>query len=106
MSEMDFDGVWDRGAFETDEPTNRERYAKVMRTVLRSSASYVVEIADMASGGPPFNIPVEEIQNLFGLKNKPKLFYYEDPPVGLKRVGVRRMTYFHFEKRVIGNNIQ
>lgn len=97
ISEKDFDGVWDRGSLEAIDQSMREEYASIMKSVVRTGAGYVVEISDRTSGGPPFNVPVDDIKKIFSLKTEPEEIDFQPPTPFLKEQGVQRMVYYYFQ---------
>ncbi|XP_074063254.1 thiopurine S-methyltransferase [Macrotis lagotis] len=64
-----FDRIWDRGALVAINPDDRERYAKLMLSMMEKGFHYLlatVSYDPTKHPGPPFYVPDSEVKSLFG----------------------------------------
>jgi len=64
-----FDGVWDRGSLVAIYHEDRERYAELIKKLLKNDFSYLVLTVgydETKFTGPPRSVPEDEIRRLFG----------------------------------------
>ncbi|XP_020842484.1 thiopurine S-methyltransferase isoform X2 [Phascolarctos cinereus] len=64
-----FDRIWDRGALVAINPDDRERYAKLMLSLLEKGFHYFLitfSYDPTKFSGPPFYVPDSEVKSLFG----------------------------------------
>ncbi|XP_001376245.1 thiopurine S-methyltransferase isoform X1 [Monodelphis domestica] len=64
-----FDRIWDRGSLVAINPSNRERYVKLMLSLLEKVFHYLLAIISYDTtkhSGPPFYVSDSEIKSLFG----------------------------------------
>ncbi|XP_053323026.1 thiopurine S-methyltransferase [Spea bombifrons] len=63
------DGIWDRGAMVAVNPTDRERYASVILSLMDKDCRYLLDTFEYdpkLHPGPPFYIPDAELEKLLG----------------------------------------
>ncbi|EFX78966.1 hypothetical protein DAPPUDRAFT_304984 [Daphnia pulex] len=64
-----FDGIWDRGSLVAILALEREKYAKLMKSLLNETFGYLIDTMQYDQSqypGPPLSVPVEEVKHLFG----------------------------------------
>lgn len=65
-----FDSVWDRGSLIAIYEEDTDRYVKLMKSVLAEDFCYLANIVEYEPTetfkGPPRNVPVERVQQLYG----------------------------------------
>ncbi|XP_067913212.1 probable thiopurine S-methyltransferase isoform X1 [Heterodontus francisci] len=64
-----FDGMWDRGSLVAINPSDRQRYAKLMTTLMAKGCRYLLDTLTYDQNkyaGPPFSTPRLAIQDLYG----------------------------------------
>ncbi|XP_053570762.1 thiopurine S-methyltransferase isoform X2 [Bombina bombina] len=64
-----FDGIWDRGGFVAVNPCDRERYSKVMLSIMNEDCRYLlvtVEYDIKLVKGPPFYVSDADLEMLLG----------------------------------------
>nr|CAH0099717.1 unnamed protein product [Daphnia galeata] len=64
-----FDAVWDRGSMVAILAEEREKYAKLLKSLLNENFSYLIDTMQYDQSqfsGPPLSVPVEEVKRLFG----------------------------------------
>ncbi|XP_069140476.1 probable thiopurine S-methyltransferase [Argopecten irradians] len=99
--ESGFSGIWDRGAYDAMLPEDRERYTRVIKTLVHPGIGYLLEMPDRdLDKGPPFCVPVDVVEKDFGpgcsvvkllevTKNPPDFKTVSD----LKGVNVFRLSF-------------
>lgn len=96
--EKNFDGVWDRGALEAIEEAERGNYTRIVKTICKPNAGYLLETADRPPGvGPPYYVSSEDISTLFGLNSQPDQVAYEEAPPEMKAVGCNGFFFYCFK---------
>jgi len=68
-AEGQFDFIWDRGGLSATEPDNRTKYIDLILTLMSPDSMYLLETFEYDSRhhpGPPYNLPVESVHELFG----------------------------------------
>ncbi|XP_046635646.1 probable thiopurine S-methyltransferase isoform X3 [Daphnia pulicaria] len=64
-----FDGIWDRGSLVALLAEDRDKYAKLLKSVLNENFGYLIHTIQYEQSqypGPPLSVPVEEMKRLFG----------------------------------------
>lgn len=73
QSKHKFDAVWDRGAMVAIHPDLRKDYVQVLKRNLNPGARILISALDRGDGdrskGPPYSLPVHELEELFGSQN-------------------------------------
>ncbi|XP_060705993.1 probable thiopurine S-methyltransferase [Hemiscyllium ocellatum] len=63
-----FDGIWDRGSLVAINPSDRQRYAKLMTTLMAKECHYLLDALTYDQekfSGPPFSTPLHVIHDLY-----------------------------------------
>ncbi|XP_039593296.1 probable thiopurine S-methyltransferase [Polypterus senegalus] len=64
-----FDGIWDRGSLVAINPSDRQRYAALIISLMDTDCRYLLDTFlynPNLYSGPPFFVPDETVQDLFG----------------------------------------
>nr|XP_060630868.1 thiopurine S-methyltransferase [Anolis sagrei ordinatus] len=64
-----FDGIWDRGSLVAVNPSERERYAQLILSLMNKKCSCLLvtcEYDPRKHKGPPFYVPDSEVKTLYG----------------------------------------
>jgi len=66
-----FDSVWDRGSLIAIDPSQRNRYASVIKSVVQSDTRYFIQGVEydesrVENAPPPFSLPEKAVRALFG----------------------------------------
>ncbi|XP_068189253.1 probable thiopurine S-methyltransferase isoform X2 [Antennarius striatus] len=76
-----FQGIWDRGSLVAINPKDRDKYAALMTSLMAQDCRYllwtIVYNAELY-GGPPFSVPHEQVQSLYGTSCDLELLYSEE----------------------------
>ncbi|XP_067857748.1 probable thiopurine S-methyltransferase [Heptranchias perlo] len=76
-----FDGIWDRGSLVAINPSDRQRYVKLMITLMAKGCHYLLDTFMYDQDkcvGPPFSVPELAIQDLYGQSCKIQLIESSD----------------------------
>lgn len=99
--ESGFSGIWDRGSYQAMLISDRERYTRVMKTLVHPGIGYLMEMPDRdLEKGPPYCVPVDVVEKEFGpgcsvvklmevTKNPPDFLTLP----GMKGVNVFRLSF-------------
>ncbi|KAJ8267523.1 hypothetical protein COCON_G00126950 [Conger conger] len=64
-----FGGIWDRGSLVAINPCDRQRYATLISSLMDQDCRYLLDTLQYdpeLCRGPPFFVPDEDVENLFG----------------------------------------
>ncbi|CAB1351224.1 unnamed protein product [Coregonus sp. 'balchen'] len=67
--EGQFGGIWDRGSLVAINPRDRQKYAALIRSLMDKDCRYLLDTLlynPEVYKGPPFFVPDEQVQSLFG----------------------------------------
>lgn len=82
------DAIWDRGSLVAMNPTDRQKYADVIKSLMTSQTRYMLNALSYDQtrhGGPPFSVPLEVVQELFGEVFNIKELYSGPNPYSMDR---------------------
>jgi hypothetical protein len=97
MSHKEFDLIWDRGSLVAINVADRDRYSKVMNSLLSKNGLILIQGLEREKGPPgaPHNLTETHLKELYEDR---KIEYLDetvlDDPVKVERMGHVRATYY------------
>ena len=68
-----YDIIWDRASFESVNENEREKYAKLMKSLKKDDGLYIINVFELDRseyGGPPLSVTKEELERYFSAQGK------------------------------------
>ncbi|KAK3103080.1 hypothetical protein FSP39_016310 [Pinctada imbricata] len=97
--ENNFLFIWDRGSLEAIDKSDREKYVKLMTSLMSPGCRLLLEVADRDDDmGPPFCIDKEEITNLFGSCSSVEYLEKEDTSKETSAIFKKGFKLYSIEK--------
>ena len=72
------DGIWDRGALVAMNPSDMRKYAETILNLMNKDTVYFIAATSYDQsgfGGPPFSVPMETVEELYGSTFKIEKIY-------------------------------
>jgi len=97
-----FDAIWDRGSFIAINPSDRQKYARLMRSLMTSQTRYYLQAVcydQSQHRGPPFSVTDDHMKEVFGEDFEIQI--REDPFENPKSAEVYKLSWWKDKKYLL-----